>query len=237
MRCLLIEDGNKLVLIDTGMGDKQSEKFFGYYYPHGDATLIGSLKKYGFSPDDVTDVILSHLHFDHCGAAIKREGEKLIPTFKNATYWSNEDHWQWAVHPNDREKASFLAENILPIEESGQLKFLKPGEEIFNGFSYILANGHTESQIIPHIRYKDKTIVYMADLLPSPAHLPIPYVMGYDVRPLITLQEKKAFLDKAAQENYILFFEHVPKIECCTLQMTDKGVRMDHAFDLKEVLG
>ncbi|MDX2003437.1 MAG: MBL fold metallo-hydrolase [Chitinophagales bacterium] len=237
MRCLLIEDGNQLVLIDTGMGDKQSEKFFSYYQPHGDATLLGSLKKHGFSPADITDVILTHLHFDHCGGAIYRDGEKLVPTFPNATYWSHESHWQWATHPNDREKASFLSENILPLEESGQLRFMGPEEHLFEGFSYLLANGHTESQIIPHIRYKDKTIVYMADLLPSPGHLPIPYVMGYDTRPLITLQEKKSFLEKAMQEDYILFFEHDPHIECCTLQMTDKGVRMAEALSLKEAIG
>ena len=236
MRCLLVEDGNRLVLIDTGMGDKQDAKFFGHYYRNGDATLLGSLKKHGFGPDDITDVVLTHLHFDHCGAAIKREGDKLIPTFKNATYWSQQDHWQWAIHPNDREKASFLSENILPIQESGQLRFIQPGEEVLPGFSYMLANGHTEAQIIPHIKYKDRTIVYMADLLPSVGHLPIPYVMGYDTRPLITLQEKKDFLNKACAEKYILFLEHDPVNECCSLQMTDKGVRMDKAFDLKELL-
>ncbi len=235
MRCLLIEEGNKLVLIDTGMGDKQSEKFFSYYEPHGDATLIKSLQKHGFTPNDVTDVVLTHLHFDHCGGAVKRNGERLAPVFPNANYWVHAAHWDWAINPNDREKASFLPENMLPLEASGQLRFLDK-DEIFPGFDYLLAYGHTEAQVIPKIKYKDKTIVYMADLLPSPGHLPLPYVMGYDVRPLVTLKEKKDFLDEAVREDYILFFEHDPKIECCTLQITEKGVRMLDAYNLTEVL-
>lgn len=235
MRCLLIEEGDKLVLIDTGMGDKQSAKFFSYYEPHGDATLISSLKKHGFSPEDITDVILTHLHFDHCGGAITKQGDKLVPTFPNATYWSHESHWDWAINPNDREKASFLPENIKPIEASGQLQMLDK-QEIFPGFSYMLANGHTEAQIIPKIRYKDQTLVYMADLLPSPGHMPLPYVMGYDVRPLITLQEKKSFLQEAVDNNYLLFFEHDPAIECCSVKMTEKGVRMDQAMNLTDIL-
>lgn len=235
MRCLLIEEGDKLVLIDCGMGDKQSTKFFSYYEPHGDATLISSLKKHGFSPADVTDVILTHLHFDHCGGAITKQGDKLVPTFPNATYWSHESHWDWATNPNDREKASFLPENILPIEASGQLQMLDK-QEIFPGFSYLLANGHTEAQIIPKIKYKDTTLVYMADLLPSPGHMPLPYVMGYDVRPLVTLQEKKTFLQEAVDENYILFFEHEPTIECCSVKMTEKGARMDAGMKLTDIL-
>ncbi|HWA34757.1 MAG TPA: MBL fold metallo-hydrolase [Cyclobacteriaceae bacterium] len=235
MRCLLIEEGNKLVLIDCGIGNKQNEKFFSYYEPHGDATLEKSLKKHGFSTDDITDVLLTHLHFDHCGGAIKMEGEKYVPAFKNATYWSEETHWQWAMYPNDREKASFLRENILPIQESGQLNFLNKGDALFPGFDFILSDGHTEAMVIPHIRYKDKTIVYMADLIPSSAHIPVPYVMGYDVRPLVTMEEKKKFLEHAGKNNYLLFFEHDPKVECCSLQMTDKGIRLDKVLRLEEV--
>ncbi len=237
MRCLLVENGNRLALIDTGMGDKQNEKFFSYYEPHGDATLLSSLKKYGFAPEDITDVILTHLHFDHCGGAVKRLSDgKLAPTFPNAVYWSHPAHWGWATKPNDREKASFLPENFLPLEASGQLQYVTDGQPIIPGVDFMLAYGHTEAQIIPHIRYKDKTIVYVADLLPSPGHMPIPYVMGYDVRPLLTLEEKKTFLHKAQQENHILFFEHDAHIECCTLQQTDKGVRMAEALSLKEVI-
>lgn len=237
MRCLLIEEGNKLALIDCGIGNKQNEKFFSYYEPHGAATLEKSLNLHGFSTDDVTDVILTHLHFDHCGGAIKMEGEKYVPAFKNATYWNEEAHWQWAMQPNDREKASFLRENILPIEESGQLRFLKKGDTLFPGFDFMLSGGHTEAMIIPHIHYKGKTIVYMADLIPSSAHIPVPYVMGYDVRPLVTMEEKKKFLDHAANNNYILFFEHDRAVECCTLQMTDRGVRAGESLTLKEAIG
>jgi glyoxylase-like metal-dependent hydrolase (beta-lactamase superfamily II) len=236
MRCLLIEEGKQLILIDCGIGNKQNEKFFSYYEPHGDATLERSLKKHGFSPDDVTDVILTHLHFDHCGGAIKMDGEKYVPAFENATYWSEATHWEWAAHPNDREKASFLRENILPIEESGRLRFLKKGDQIFPGFDFILSGGHTEAMIIPHIRYKEKTIVYMADLIPSSAHIPVPYVMGYDVRPLVTMEEKKKFLEHAAKNNYFLFFEHDRTVECCSLQNTDRGVRAEKTMRLEEIL-
>lgn len=235
MRCLLIEEGDRLILIDTGMGDKQSDKFFGYYYPHGEATLLSSIKKHGFTPEDVTDVILTHLHFDHCGGAVYRDGDKLKATFPNAVYWSHPDHWDWASTPNDREKASFLPENFQPLQANGQLQFVPEGE-IAPGVSYELAYGHTEAQIIPHIQYKDKTIVYMADLLPSPGHMPLPYVMGYDVRPLVTLKEKKSFLDRAVENDYLLYFEHDPKIELCTLQHTEKGVRMAEGMDLSEIL-
>ena len=235
MRCLLLEEGNRLILIDCGLGNKQNEKFFSYYQPHGEATLEKSLKKHGFSTDDVTDVVLTHLHFDHCGGAIKMNGEKYTPSFKNATYWSNEKHWQWAMNPNDREKASFLRENILPVQESGQLRFLQQNAEIFSGFDFMLSHGHTEAMMIPLIRYKEKTIAYLADMIPSSAHIPVPSVMGYDVRPLATMEEKKKFLTQACEEKYILFFEHDPNVECCTLQMTDRGVRMDKTLRLTEI--
>jgi glyoxylase-like metal-dependent hydrolase (beta-lactamase superfamily II) len=251
MRCLLIEDGNKLILIDTGIGDKQDAKFLSHYYLHGDDTLDKSLAKHGFSKDDITDVFLTHLHFDHCGGSIKREGDKLVPAFKNATFWSNKNHWNWATHPNDREKASFLKENIMPIQESGQLQFLdvkgssiSHGQSnvlnifpsgISNGLSFITANGHTDAMMLPVINYKGKTIVYMADLLPAAAHIPLPYVMGYDMFPLTTLQEKKIFLSEALAKEYILYFEHDPKNECCTLQQTEKGIRQKDVFALNEL--
>ncbi len=244
LRCLLIEDGNRLILVDNGNGDKQDAKFFSHYYLHGDDTLDKSLAKYGFGKDDITDVFLTHLHFDHCGGSIIRDGDKLVPAFKNAIYWSNELHWESATHPNDREKASFLKENILPIEECGQLKFIevtssvdgKLGETIFtDNISVRFVSGHTKSMMLPQIKYKDKTIVFMADLLPSAGHMPIPYVMAYDMNPLKTLNEKKSFLKEAVEGNYILFFEHDPVHECCNLQQTDKGVRPDHFFKLEEV--
>ena len=237
MRCLLIENGTRLILIDNGMGNKQDEKFFGHYFLHGDDTLERSLAKHGFNKADITDVFLTHLHFDHCGGSIKKENEMLVPAFKNATYWSNEKHWQWATQPNDREKASFLKEKILPIKKSGQLKFIKVSdrisfnEEIKVRFMY----GHTEAMMLPQINYKDKTIVYMADLLPSAAHIPLPYVMAYDTRPLETLKEKKAFLNEAQQNDYILFFEHDAEHECCTLQQTDKGIRSNDVFRLCDI--
>jgi glyoxylase-like metal-dependent hydrolase (beta-lactamase superfamily II) len=237
MRCMLIEDEGRLILVDTGMGNKQSEKFFGYYFLNGDDTLEKSLAKYGFSKDDVTDVFLTHLHFDHCGGSIEKDGENLIPAFKNATYWSNEKHWQWATQPNYREKASFLKENILPIKESGRLKFVEvqEGIEFSKNINVRFVNGHTQSMMLPQINYKDKTIVYMADLLPSVAHIPIPYIMAYDTRPLETLVEKKVFLSEAHQKNYILFFEHDPEIECCNLQLTEKGIRSNETFKLHEI--
>ena len=232
MRCLLVEEGNRLILIDWGLGNKQSEKFFSYYEPHGEATLFSSLKNHGFSPDDVTDVFLTHLHFDHCGGAIKIEGDDFLPAFPNATYYCNERHWEWAVKPNSREKASFLKENILPIKESGQLRMLNKEDEIFPGFNTIFVNGHTEAMMLPVIHYKEHTIVYMADLIPSSGHIPISYVMAYDVRPLITIEEKEVFLNIAVENNYILFFEHDPKIEACSLRMTEKGVRMDERVEI-----
>ena len=240
MRCLLIEDGERLILIDNGIGTKQDAKFFSHYYLNGDDSLDKSLAKYGFHRDDITDMFLTHLHFDHCGGSILREGEKLIPAFKNATYWSNKKHWDWAVHPNDREKASFLKENILPIEESGQLKFVHSESAVneagISNVSVRFVNGHTEAMMLPQIKYKDKTIVYMADLLPSSGHIPIPYVMAYDMFPLTTLNEKKSFLKEAVEKDYILFFEHDPQIECCDLQLTEKGIRPKNTFKLEEII-
>ena len=236
MRCMLIEDGNKLILIDCGLGNKQEEKFFSHYQPHGEDTLSKSLNKLGFTESDITDVLLTHLHFDHCGGAIKREGDKLIPAFSNATYWSNEKHWDWAIHPNAREKASFLKENILPIQESGQLKFVEDGSTAIHPSVLIkTVSGHTESMLIPHISYKDNTIVYAADLFPSRWHIPIPYVMAYDTRPLLTLEEKLAFLPNAAENNYLLFFEHDPSVELCSLQATERGVKEKECFRLAEI--
>jgi glyoxylase-like metal-dependent hydrolase (beta-lactamase superfamily II) len=252
LRCLLIEDEGKLILIDTGMGNKQDAKFFGHYYLHGDDTLDKSLAKHGFSKDDITDVFLTHLHFDHCGGAIIKEGDKLIPAFKNATYWSNEQHWQWATEPNEREKASFLRENILPIKESGQLKMVDSNKltddsktnlstilshpsSILPNLSFYTVNGHTNAMMLPKINYNGKTIVYMADLLPSVAHIPLPYVMGYDMFPFTTLNEKKAFFTEALASNYILFFEHDPFNECCNLKITERGIRQQDVFKLSEV--
>lgn len=240
MRCLLIEDGDRLILVDTGIGDKQTEKFFSYYYLFGDEMLQTSIEAHGFSMDDITDVVLTHLHFDHCGGAIARQGEKgFRPVFKNATYWSNERHWKWATEPNAREKASFLSENILPIQESGQLKFIDRTADImhnvFNDIDFMFVDGHTDSQMLPMINYKGNKIIFMADLLPSVGHIPLPYVMGYDTRPLITLEEKGNFLQTAANENYILFLEHDHANECCTLQHTEKGVRVKDTFKLKDL--
>lgn len=237
LRCLLIEDGDRLILIDTGMGDKQSEKFFSYYYPSGSESLLGSLKNAGFSPGDITDVFLTHLHFDHCGAAVKYDHKgALVPAFPRAVYWSNNDHWQWAVNPNSREKASFLKENILPLEESGQLQFASPETPSpFSQFDILYMDGHTEKQMLPVISYKGRKIVFAADLLPSVGHIPLPYVMGYDVRPLVTLEEKSTFLRQAVDEKYIIYFEHDAQNECCTLKHTDRGVRLAEAFPLKEI--
>jgi glyoxylase-like metal-dependent hydrolase (beta-lactamase superfamily II) len=239
MRSLLIEDGNKLILIDNGLGDKQDAKFFGHYHLNGDDTLDQSLAKYGFSKDDITDVILTHLHFDHCGGSIKREGDKLVPAFKNATFWSNENHWKWATQPNEREKASFLKENILPIQESGQLKFA-PVEEnvsiITEKLTLKFVSGHTDAMMLPVIQYQNKTIVFAADLLPSVAHIPMPYIMAYDMFPLTTLNEKRSFLNEALLKDYILFFEHDPAIECCTLQNAERGIREKEIFKLEEIL-
>lgn len=243
MRCLLIEEGDRLILVDNGIGNKQDAKFFGHYYLNGDDTLDKSLAARGFHRDDITDVFLTHLHFDHCGGSIAREGEHLVPAFKNATYWSNERHWKWATEPNAREKASFLKENILPIWESGQLRFIDVGAAgsgpvpsgIIPELSIRQANGHTDAMMLPQIRYKGRTVVFMADLLPSVGHIPLPYVMAYDMFPLTTLQEKKSFFEEAAAGNYVLLLEHDPVNECCVLQTTEKGVRNGPVFTLGEV--
>ena len=241
LRSLLIEDGDRLMLIDTGMGDKQSDKFFSHYYLHGRDSLDHNLNKLGFSKDDITDVFLTHLHFDHCGGAVVWNEQKngYRPNFKNATYWSTENHWEWAINPNGREKASFLKENILPIQESGQLKFIKNEgsltKNVFNNIDVLFVDGHTENMMIPHINYQGKTLVFMADLLPSVGHLPLPYVMGYDTRPLTTLKEKGAFLSFAEKNDYVLFLEHDSVNECCTLKNTEKGVRLDRCFDFNEL--
>ena len=241
MRTMLIEDGNRLMLVDCGIGDKQSEKFFSHYYLSDENSLEPNLKKLGFSPDDITDVFLTHLHFDHCGGAIRRkkDGNDFEPVFRQATYWSNEHHWKWATEPNMREKASFLSENILPIQESGQLKFIERQgdytENVFDQMDILFVDGHTDSMMIPHIRYKGKTLVFMADLLPSIGHIPLPYVMGYDTRPLLTLSEKQKFLNTAAEKEYVLFFEHDSVNECCTLETTEKGVRLKETFSFQEL--
>lgn len=243
LRCLLVEDGDRLILIDTGNGDKQDAKFFSHYYLHGNDTIDSSLAKHGFSRSDITDVFLTHLHFDHCGGAIVREGDALASGFKNARFWSNERHWKWATEPNEREKASFLKENILPIQETGKLNFVPVGNDtsyitpvptgITDNFKVIVVSGHTDAMMLPVLNYNGKTLVYMADLLPSVSHIPLPYVMGYDMFPLTTLREKKAFLKDALEKNYTLFFEHDPKIECCTVQATEKGIRAGKTFRLE----
>ncbi|RDC63263.1 hypothetical protein AHMF7616_01864 [Adhaeribacter pallidiroseus] len=235
MRCLLLEDGNRLILIDTGIGTKQNAAFLAHYYLHGEDTLKKSLSQLGFQFADITDVFLTHLHFDHCGGAVQYNQNRTAfeLTFPNATYWSNQDHWQWATQPNAREKASFLKENICPIQESGQLQFINPQESSpFPQFDILYVDGHTDKMMLPIIAYKEKKVVYMADLLPSVGHLPLPYVMGYDTRPLLTLQEKEHFLKIAAAEQYILFLEHDPVHECCSVQLTEKGVRLKEAFPL-----
>lgn len=247
MRCLLIEDGGRLILIDNGMGNKQDAKFFGHYYLHGNDTLEKSLAAQGFTTDDITDVFLTHLHFDHCGGSIKKEGDKLMPAFKNATYWSNEAHWNWANKPNEREKASFLKENILPIKESGQLSLVDAPATHFanngllhsvsfaNNIDIRFVHGHTEKMMLPQIQYKGHTIVFMADLLPSVGHLPLPYVMSYDMFPLTTLHEKKSFLQEAFENQYVLFFEHDAAHECVKLVQTEKGIRAGAAFTLADL--
>jgi glyoxylase-like metal-dependent hydrolase (beta-lactamase superfamily II) len=236
MRCLLIEDGNKLILIDNGIGDKQSPEFYKHYYMHGDDSLLTSIEKAGYSPSDITDMFLTHLHFDHCGGGVKKEGEKYSLVFPNATYWSNKAHWKWATVPNAREKASFLKENILPMQESGHLTLIDANAKSpLPQFDILYVNGHTDQMMVPMIHYNGKTICYMADLLPSAGHIPLPYVMGYDTRPLITMEEKTKFLDEAAANGYVLFFEHDPVNECCTVKQTEKGVRIDRTFSLKDL--
>tara|TARA_B110000305_G_scaffold36426_1_gene36566 strand:+ start:279 stop:1118 length:840 start_codon:yes stop_codon:yes gene_type:complete len=228
MRSMLIEDGDRLLLIDTGLGTKQSAKFFGYYHLFGNFSLDNSLAKLGFHRDDITDVFLTHLHFDHCGGVIEWNAEKtrLQPAFKNAKFWSNEDHWEWATVPNPREKASFLKENINPIKESGQLNFIQKNSMDQVGFEVLFMDGHTEKQMLPKLKYQGKTLVFMADLLPTVGHIPLPYVMGYDTRPLLTIKEKASFLEEAASNHYYLFLEHDAYHEICTVKHTEKGVRL-----------
>ena len=234
MRCMLIEDGERLILIDNGIGEKQSEKFFSHYYLHGSATLEDSITKLGFGLDEITDVFLTHLHFDHCGGGIKwnRDKTKFKATFKNANYWTNRKHWKWATEPNAREKASFLKENLMPMQELGQLKFVEDG---FDAFEIFYANGHTDAQMIPLIDYQGKKLAFMADLLPSAGHVPLPYVMGYDTRPLLTLDEKKLFLGRCADEEIFMFMEHDATNEIITVQNTEKGVRFKESFQFNEV--
>lgn len=237
MRCLLIEHGNYKILVDTGIGNKQDEKFLGHYYLHGDDTLEKSLAAHGFTTDDITDVFLTHLHFDHCGGAIKKEGDQLVPAFKKAIYWSNHAHWNSATNPNEREKASFLKENILPIQESNQLRFVDStdGAEWIQDISIRFVSGHTDSMMLPQINYNGTTILYCADLLPSVAHIPMPWVMAYDMRPLDTLKEKHKILGEAAMNNWVLYFEHDPVNECCTLENTPKGIRAKETFTLAQL--
>jgi glyoxylase-like metal-dependent hydrolase (beta-lactamase superfamily II) len=237
MRCLLVQDGNRLILIDNGIGDKQDAKFLSHYHLHNGSGIVNALQDAGFSPGDITDMFLTHLHFDHCGGGVLYQDGKAELTFPNATYWSNASHWQWATRPNAREKASFLKENIFPMQESGHLQFIEPERrDSFHHFDITYVDGHTEKMMIPKIRYKDHTICYMADLLPSVGHIPLPYVMGYDTRPLLTLAEKEAFLNEAADRSYILYLEHDPENECCTVKRTEKGIRLDRSFPLKEIL-
>ncbi len=239
MRCLLVQDEEKLILIDNGIGYKQDERFLRHYHLHGDDSLEKSLEFHGFSKDDITDVFLTHLHFDHCGGSIDRlEDGSLVPAYKNATYWSNKAHWDWAVNPNDREKASFLIENILPIQQSGKLKFIESvdGIHFTKNIKIRFAFGHTESMMLPQINYNGKTILYMADMLPSVGHIPMPYVMSYDMFPMKTLNEKKKYLEEAVQNEYILYLEHDPINECCTLQETEKGIRVKDTFKLTDIL-
>ncbi|MBD0779750.1 MBL fold metallo-hydrolase [Maribacter sp. ANRC-HE7] len=241
-RSLLIEDGDKLILIDTGMGNKQSEKFFGYYYQWGDHSLDKSLAKYGFHRDDITDVFMTHLHFDHCGGSIQWNKDRTgyEPAFKNAHFWTNEEHWQWAIEPNVREKASFFKENLLPMEESGQLKFIARNDRTYIekselGFGILFVDGHTDKQMLPHIKYKGKTLVFAADLLPTTGHIPVPYVMGYDTRPLLSLDEKQVFMDKALSNDYYLFLEHDAHHQICTLKDTAKGARLDKIYTFDDL--
>lgn len=237
MRCLLVEDGDRRILIDNGIGNKQDERFLSFYYLHGDDNLMGSLHSAGYSAGDITDMFLTHLHFDHCGGGVYLNDGEPVLTFPNATYWSNKDHWTWATEPNAREKASFLKENILPMEKSGRLRFVDPSSESpFESFDILYVSGHTDKMMLPCIRYKDKVICFVSDLIPSVGHIPLAYLMAYDTRPLIALEEKEKFLKEAADRRYILFFEHDPLIECCTVKHTEKGVRLDETFSLREIL-
>lgn len=238
LRCLLIADGNRLVLVDTGMGDKQDARFFGHYDLHGDASLLHSIQQAGYAETDITDVLLTHLHFDHVGGAIKRAAGSgnLLPTFTNATHWVHSDHWHWATHPNPREKASFLSENILPIQQSGQLTFLDKTPFDLPGLEFIYVDGHTEKMALPKLTINDRTILFCSDLMPSSYHVLLPYVMSYDVRPLLTMDEKARVLAQAAAENWILVFQHDPVTEAATVEMTEKGVRIKDKGALREFI-
>ncbi len=235
MRCMLIEDGNRLILVDTGIGDKQDEKFFSHFHLNGNATLEKSLHSLGFHCNDITDVLITHLHFDHVGGAVRKEGEKFALTFPNAKYWSNQKHWEWAIQPNDREKASFLTENILPIQELGHLNFIKEGNELGKNIELLMVDGHTEQQMIPIVNYKGRKVAFCADLIPSVGHLKLPYIPSYDVRPLVTMQEKASFLEKALKDNYVLFFEHDAYNECCTVKKGERGLKLNSVFNLNEL--
>ena len=233
MRSLLIEDNNQITLVDTGIGNKQDPKFFKHYFLHGNGSLSGSMQKAGCSEKDINHVFLTHLHFDHVGGAISRIDEQLTPTFSKANYWSNESHWEWATNPNPREKASFLQDNILPIKNSGQLRFTN--QEVFNLFEYIEVDGHTEKMMLPKISYKNMVLVFVSDLIPSAGHIPLAYIMSYDVRPLLTMSEKRAFLEEAAKNNWILVFQHDPIIECCTVKFSERGIVIDETFLFIEI--
>lgn len=238
MRCLLIEHGDRKILVDNGMGTKQDEKFFSHFHPHGEDTIEKSIAKYGYKPEDITDVFLTHLHFDHCGGSVKREGDQLIPAFPNAKYYSNKSHWDWAIDPNPREKASFLKENIVPLQEAGVLEFIEvlDGEEWLSGIRIHYCNGHTEQMMLLQIDLEDKTLLFCADLIPSAAHISLPWVMGYDMRPLDTLSEKEKMLNRAVDNNWTLIFEHDPKNECATLHRDDKGrIRLKETFRLEDL--
>lgn len=235
MRSLVIRHEGRVILVDNGIGNKQSEKFYSYYYLHGEDSLEKSLHQLDIKTSEVSDMMLTHLHFDHCGGGIKLEGEHLVPTFENATYWSNQDHWTWATEPNPREKASFLKENIIPMQESGHLKYVSMDGQSELPFDVLFMDGHTDKQMLPKISYKGRTLVFVADLLPSVGHIPLPYVMGYDTRPLLTMSEKADFLNEAADNNYILVFQHDPVNECCTVKRTERGVRLDEVFRFSEI--
>lgn len=235
MRCMLIEDGNRLILVDTGIGDKQDEKFFSHFHLNGDASLEKSLANLGFHCNDITDVLITHLHFDHVGGAVKRDNDKFALTFPNAQYWSNQKHWDWALNPNPREKASFLQENMMPIQELGHLNFIQNGNELGENIELLMVDGHTEQQMIPIVNYKGTKVAFCADLIPSVGHLKLPYIPSYDVRPLVTMQEKGLFLEKAVEENYVLFFEHDANNECCTVKSGEKGLKLDNVFKINEL--
>ncbi|MGM9510688.1 MBL fold metallo-hydrolase [Larkinella sp. GY13] len=236
MRCLLVEEGNRLLLVDTGLGDKQDARFFSHYEPHGEASLLKSIRQAGYSEKDITDVLLTHLHFDHVGGAVSRSSDQLVPTFPSATYWSHRAHWNWATNPNPREKASFLKENIEPLQQSGQLKFVDQGGFSFPNVELVQVDGHTEKMTLPVFQVGNRKVAYVADLIPSSAHVPLPWIMSYDVRPLLTMEEKTRLLKQAAEENWILVFEHDPVVEAATVEATEKGIRIREKGELAALL-